>query len=93
MFKEMKAIFEVVETNNEYFAKGDRFVVKRLKSPCFAYGDQSQHIIDCDNEYNTHVGFDTRYSGISTQATAWRNYWKKYIEDNYGLKVRYIALG
>ena len=89
----MKAVFEVVETNNEYFEKGDRFVVKRFESAAFAYGDRSAHTIDCDNEAQTHRYYDTRYAGISTNMTIWRNYWKKHIEDNYGLKVRYIALG
>ena len=90
-FKKMKAIFEVVETNNKAFKKGNRFVVKRFESGAFAYGDGSAHSIDCE-ETQTHLYFDTRYDGISTHAKIWRNYWQKCIESVYGVKLRYIVI-
>lgn len=92
-FKNMKVIFEVVKSKNEYFEAGDRFVVKRFESGAFTYGDRSAHTIDCDNEVQTHRYFDTRYAGINTQSTIWRNYWKSYIEKEFDVKLRVINNG
>ena len=92
-FKEMQVIFEVVSSENAYFEVGNRFKVKRIKSGAFAYGDRSAHTIDCDNATKTHCCFDTRYCCISTQKTIWRKYWKNYIEEAYGVKLKVIERG
>ncbi len=86
----MKAIFEVVKSNNEYFEAGDRFVVKRFESGAFAYGDRSAHTIDCNNEVQTHRYFDTRYAGISTLSTIWRKNWQSYIEKEFGVILKVV---
>ena len=92
-FNDMKCVFEVVESNNEYFEAGDRFKVKRFESGAFAYGDRSAHTIDCDNEVQIHRYYDTRYAGISTNTPVWRNYWKSYIEKEFNVKVKLIING
>lgn len=92
-FDNLKAVFEITASNNEFFEKGDRFVVKRFESGAFAYGDRSAHTIDCDNEAQTHRYYDTRYAGISTNVTIWRNYWKKQIEEEFGVKIKYVKVG
>ena len=89
-FKELKAVFEVSESQNRYFKKGDKFVVKRVKSGASAYGDQSAHTIKIVNGQDYY--FDTRYEGISTQTTIWRNFWKRYIEKKWAVKVKFAGV-
>ena len=94
MFKEIKATFKVVEDTafKEGRWKEDRsyfqFEVKRVRSGATAYGDCSAHVLDLPNVKGTMPKlFDTRYEGISTVKEKWISFWKKYIEEEYELKV------
>lgn len=94
MFKEIKAIFTVVE-DTAYVTgrwKEDRsdlkFEVKRYRSGSTAYGDRSAHSVEILNHPETYTRhYDTRYAGISVRKREWIAYWKEHIEDEYELKV------
>ena len=95
-FKEIKAIFKVVE--DTAFKNGEwskdrsdfKFEVERNLSGCFAYGDRSGHsikITDSKGTYFMPYTYDTRYDGISTQKDEWVKVWKDFIEDKFVLKI------
>ena len=94
MFKEIKSVFKVSEATS--FIKGalkkDRshflFVVKRMLSGAFDYGDRSCHSVIITNVPEAFpYHFDTRYDGIRTEKEEWVKFWKNWIEDRFVLKV------
>ena len=98
MFKEITAKFKVVKDiafEQKKFS-WDRcvleFIVKRQKSGASAYGDRSAHGLEItkNGEWLDTKYYDTRYDGISTEKEEWLDFWKKYIEDNWTLKVELV---
>ena len=94
MFTELTVKFKVVE--DTAFKNGtwnkDRsdfiFEVRRFRSGCTAYGDRSGHTVEIVNHPETFAHhFDTRYSRISWKKKDWISYWKKWIQEEYVLKV------
>ena len=94
MFKEITAKYQVLEDTS--FIKGefhkDRskfiFKVERYLSGASAYGDRSAHKVDIIGAEAMPYYFDTRYEGISIQKEEWAIFWKKWIEERFGLKVK-----
>ena len=82
-FKEIQATFTI---RNEKV----KVVIKRVKSGCFKYGDESAHILDIyktSGELLEHRSFDTRYDMISSDKLKWVEFWRTYLKDTYGYKT------
>lgn len=94
MFKEITAKYQVVEDTS--FIKGefhkDRsnfiFKVERHLSGAFAYGDRSSHSVKIIGAEARPYYFDTRYDGIKPQKEEWSTFWRNWIEERFGLKVK-----
>ena len=94
MFKEMTASFKVAK-DTAFLEKGfykDRsqfeFTIKRQPSGCFKYGDRSAHSLYVNGGWSN--GYDTRYDGISTEKDKWLAFWKKFIEEEWGLELKLV---
>lgn len=96
-FKEIEASFKVKK--DTAFIKGDFykdrssfiFKIKRLRSNCFKYGDMSAHTLQILNSWGAYRQFfDTRYNGIPTAKKEWLDYWKRWLENEYELKIELI---
>lgn len=94
MFKEITAEYQVTEDTS--FIKGefhkDRsnfiFKVERYLSGASAYGDRSAHKVVIIGADAMPYYFDTRYEGISTKKENWSTFWREWIEERFGLKVK-----
>lgn len=92
MFKQITAVFQV--TKDPAYLNGDwkedrtghLYIVKRLKSGAFKYGDLSYHTVRAVN-YSRVERYDTRYSAIPVEKEGWIKYWKEHIEYMYEVKV------
>lgn len=90
MFREIKAIFDVVGIygQNKNKTYHYHFVIERKESGAFNYGDHSCHLLNLydQNQNNEWVGdylYDTRYDHIPTIKEKWVKEWKDFIQNNY----------
>ena len=94
MFKEITAKFQVIEDtsfiNGDFYKDRSSFIfkVERYLSGAYSYGDRSSHDVKIIGAEAMTYYFDTRYAGLSTQKEEWTTYWKKWIEERFGLKVK-----
>ena len=92
LFKNMEVRFSVeTDFDNQNIKSGMIFIVKRYKSGCSHYGDLSGHSLELyDSKLNERLvnrSFDTRYDYIPVKYEDWINFWKDYIEEDYGVEI------
>ena len=96
MFKEIRAKFYVVGETDSGKQYSYDFVIERLESGAFKYGDHSCHTLklyahDNEDKVLRDDYYDTRYDHISTDKDKWVKEWKDFIQDNW-LNVKSVEL-